>query len=199
MPKKFGGWGTLNHEFIEEFILCCKLCGKRIVFAVGNITENKNQKQLAEAVGMLNSGTIAIIFGREADGGELWQTAKKHGLQSRVILAGYSEQVSDLWQYADLNTLLSINEGFGLSVIEGYVHGVPSVIFGDIDAASDLYDEKAMIKIKGRTTADAAEAIRAALNKEWNKEEIAAVGKRFSIENMTEKYISCYKKKQGYI
>ena len=41
--------------------------------------------------------------------------------------------------------------GFGLPIVEGYMHGVPCVTFEDLDATQDLYYPEAMLKVKDRS------------------------------------------------
>ena len=126
-----------------------------------------------------NNNLIAIIFGGENDNGIVRNRIIEYQLANQIILAGYCECINDYWQYADLNVLFSINDGFGLSIIEGYMNGVPSIIFADLDAVEDLYYTDAMLIIKNRDIDSIISIINAALNKSWDREKIMRIGSEF--------------------
>ena len=90
--------------------------------------------------------------------------------------------------------LFSINDGFGLSIIEGYMNGVPSIAFTDLDAIEDVNAAEAMIEIPERNLNTVVKFLNRALSREWNKLEIEEFGKRFSIETMAKQYVDIYKK-----
>lgn len=139
-----------------------------------------------------NNDLIAIIFGRENDNGIVRKRIIEYQLENKVILAGYCECIDDYWQYADLNVLFSINDGFGLSIIEGYVNGVPSITFADLDAAEDVYSEETMVKIPSREKNVIIHSLNQALTTLWNKQSIKKISNNFSIELMAKKYINLY-------
>lgn len=97
------------------------------------------------------------------------------------------------WKFCDINLFLSLNDGFGLPIVEGYMHGVPCVTFEDLDATQDLYYPEAMLKVKDRSIESVANALRTSLDKNWNHEEIAEIGNMFSIDSMSEKYVNWYR------
>lgn len=173
---------------------CCKKLNKKILFCIGNISENKNQIALIEALYKNeNNGLIAIIFGGENDNGIVRNRIIKYQMENQVILAGYCDCINDYWQYADLNVLFSINDGFGLSIIEGYMNGVPSITFADLDAIEDVYSAEAMIRIPKRDLSTVVKLLNRASARKWNILEIERFGKKFSIETMAKRYVDIYK------
>ena len=104
------------------------------------------------------------------------------------------KEIEKILQVADLNIVASLDEGFGLSIIEAYAYGVPTVTFSDLDAITDLYEANAMILVEKRNTESLAEGMKTALEKKWNKLEIEKFGKRFSIETMAKQYVDIYKR-----
>lgn len=128
----------------------------------------QNQIALIEALYKNeNNGLIAIIFGGENDNGIVRNRIIKYQIENQVILVGYCECINDYWQYADLNVLFSINDGFGLSIIEGYMNGVPSITFADLDAIEDVYSAEAMIRILERNLSTVVRFLNKALDQNW--------------------------------
>ena len=103
-------------------------------------------------------------------------------------------EIDALLNTAKLNILASKDEGFGISMIEAFAHGVPSVTFSDLDAIEDIYNPQAMLLCSTRKTEDLAETICSAMNKEWSQEEIVNHAMTFSLQNMALKYMSAYEK-----
>lgn len=193
--EKLIGGGYAAKKELGDFLWCCKKLNKKILFCVGNISENKNQIALIEALYKnKNNDLIAIIFGGENDNGIVRNQIIEYQLENQVILVGYCEGINDYWQYANLNVLFSINDGFGLSIIEGYMNGVPSITFSDLDAIEDVYAEEAIIEIPERNLSTIVKFLNRALDREWNKLKIEKFGKRFSIETMAKQYVDIYKR-----
>lgn len=207
--------GTLTQEKFQEYYSDClkqndlypklndtyaylqysKKNGKKILFFVGNITKNKNQMQAVEILKNTKvfKNTLLVLWGREIDNGEVRRKIVEYQLHKNVILGGFNDQMDIFWKFCDVNLFLSLNDGFGLPIVEGYMYGVPCVTFEDLDATQDLYYPEAMLKVKDRSIESVANALRTSLDKNWNHEEIAEIGNMFSIDNMSEKYVNWYR------
>lgn len=207
--------GTLTQEKFQEYYSDClkqndlypklndtyaylqysKKNGKKILFFVGNITKNKNQMQAVEILKNTKvfKNTLLVLWGREVDNGEVRRKIVEYQLHKNVILGGFNDQMDIFWKFCDINLFLSLNDGFGLPIVEGYMHGVPCVTFEDLDATQDLYYPEAMLKVKDRSIESVANALRTSLDKNWNHEEIAEIGNMFSIDIMSEKYVNWYR------
>ena len=85
----------------------------------------------------------------------------ENNLSDIVKLAGFvpHDILSDYYRQCDCVVLASTEEGFGLSVAEGYLAGKPSVFFSDIDAANELYSENVAVMPEGRNDEDLKNAI----------------------------------------
>lgn len=207
--------GTLTQEKFQEYYSDClkqndlypklndtyaylqysKKNGKKILFFVGNITKNKNQMQAVEILKNTKvfKNTLLVLWGREVDNGEVRRKIVEYQLHKNVILGGFNDRMDIFWKFCDVNLFLSLNDGFGLPIVEGYMYGVPCVTFEDLDATQDLYYPEAMLKVKDRSIESVANALRTSLDKNWNHEEIAEIGNMFSIDNMSEKYVNWYR------
>ena len=207
--------GTLTQEKFQEYYSDClkqndlypklsdtyaylqysKKNGKKILFFVGNITKNKNQMQAVEILKNTKvfENILLVLWGREVDNGEVRKKIAEYQLHKNVILGGFNDRMDIFWKFCDLNLFLSLNDGFGLPIIEGYMHGVPCVTFEDLDATRDLYYPEAMLKVKDRSNESVTDTLKIALDKNWKYEEIIEIGNMFSIDIMSEKYVNWYK------
>lgn len=207
--------GTLTQEKFQEYYSDClkqndlypklsdtyaylqysKKNGKKILFFVGNITKNKNQMQAVEILKNTKvfENILLVLWGREVDNGEVRKKIAEYQLHKNVILGGFNDRMDIFWKFCDLNLFLSVNDGFGLPIIEGYMHGVPCVTFEDLDATQDLYYPEAMLKVKDRSNESVTDTLKIALDKNWKYEEIIEIGNMFSIDIMSEKYVNWYK------
>lgn len=207
--------GTLTQEKFQEYYSDClkqndlypklsdtyaylqysKKNGKKILFFVGNITKNKNQMQAVEILKNTKvfENILLVLWGREVDNGEVRKKIAEYQLHKNVILGGFNDRMDIFWKFCDVNLFLSLNDGFGLPIIEGYMHGVPCVTFEDLDATQDLYYPEAMLKAKDRSNESVTDTLKIALDKNWKYEEIIEIGNMFSIDIMSEKYVNWYK------
>ena len=207
--------GTLTQEKFQEYYSDClnqndlypklsdtyaylqysKKNGKKILFFVGNITKNKNQMQAVEILKNTKvfENILLVLWGREVDNGEVRKKIVEYQLHKNVILGGFNDRMDIFWKFCDVNLFLSLNDGFGLPIVEGYMHGVPCVTFEDLDATQDLYYPEAMLKVKDRSNESVTDTLKTALDKNWKYEEIIEIGNMFSIDIMSEKYVNWYK------
>lgn len=207
--------GTLTQEKFQEYYSDClkqndlypklsdtyaylqysKKNGKKILFFVGNITKNKNQMQAVEILKNTKvfENILLVLWGREVDNGEVRKKIVDYQLHKNVILGGFNDRMDIFWKFCDVNLFLSLNDGFGLPIVEGYMHGVPCVTFEDLDATQDLYYPEAMLKVKDRSNESVTDTLKIALDKNWRYEEIIEIGNMFSIDIMSEKYVNWYK------
>ena len=207
--------GTLTQEKFQEYYSDClkqndlypklsdtyaylqysKKNGKKILFFVGNITKNKNQMQAVEILKNTKvfENILLVLWGREVDNGEVRKKIAEYQLHKNVILGGFNDRMDIFWKFCDVNLFLSLNDGFGLPIVEGYMHGVPCVTFEDLDATQDLYYPEAMLKVKDRSNESVTDTLKIALDKNWKYEEIIEIGNMFSIDSKSEKYVNWYK------
>lgn len=174
----------------------CKIC-----VVIGSIMERKNQMQIVEAYTKLNENVrkncAIFLCGRDMMEGAVEKRIHELGCDSRIFTLGFvaHKEVEEILEIADLNIVASLDEGFGLSIIEAYAYGVPSVTFSDLDAVNDLYHTDTMVLVKNRSTEALADGIIEALEKKWNKDKIISHSKKFSLENMARLYLTSYSEK----
>lgn len=162
--------------------------GKKIITYVGSIGNNKNQKQLLRAFKILperiKRDVIILVAGNDTTGGLIDSYIAENDLADFVIVCGFlsKKEISGLFKIASLNVLLSISEGFGLSMIEAAHFGVPTLTFADLDAAKDIYNPASMMLLNDRSDVSVADGLAMMLKKKWNKEAIIRTTEKFSTD-----------------
>lgn len=170
-----------------------------LIVYVGNISWCKNQIQTARAYSILPEevkSRVKILYVGNENYAELSEYIRENNLSDHLICTGAvaKEEVHNYYIAADATIMTSLSEGFGLSIIEGFTYGKPSIIFDDLAAAEDLYDEKAMVLVHERTDDALAKGIQALMNHIWDSDEIKKYALKFSLENMAKAYVETYKK-----
>lgn len=195
LPKT-GGGKSLNIRLLYTIPASAK-----IVVCIGNICNRKNQKQIVRAFDLLPDQVakdVWVLF----VGGEIEQ---EYNLRSQIELskrpdhlvacgAVNKELVGYYYNQSDAVALMSISEGFGLSLIEGLHFGLPCMAFTDIDAYADIYDESVMIGVDGHADENVAAGLKQLLTRNWDKQRIKEYSKKFESQTMAQNYVRIYTK-----
>lgn len=172
-----------------------------IMLCIGNITKNKNQMQIVRAYHLLEETikkNITVLFlGHEVDGGEVRNKIEQLGYNKNLIMCGFVDrnEMTDYFLTAKVNLFPSLNDGFGLPIIEGFVYGIPTVAYNDIDAIQDVYSSDAMLLVEKREDKFFAKTMVEAIERSWDENLIKAHGKKFSIKKAAEGYKHIFLKK----
>lgn len=171
---------------------------KKIMICVGNLTNIKNQSQIVRAYALLpekiKSRLCILFLGKDVTSGEVERKICELGLENNLTLCGNvkRDEIGSYYKQADYTVLASISEGFGLSIIEGFVYGLPNLSFADLDAIEDLFNEKVMLTLTERSDEALADGIVQMLSKDWDREYIKQYAKKFTLEIMAQKYVKVY-------
>lgn len=175
--------------------------GAKFLLYVGNISENKNQRQMVDAYELLpkdikNSTWVLFCGGGDLDSLRFAVNGLPLEDQKHLVLCGVVEksEISNYYKEGDGVVLLSWVEGFGLSLVEGMHYGRPCLMFRDMEAFEDIYNEKAVIGVTARTNKAVADGIVTLLNKGWDERLIKDYSKKFNSQTMAENYLNEYKK-----
>ncbi|WP_106829648.1 glycosyltransferase family 4 protein [Parabacteroides pacaensis] len=166
---------------------------------VGNISLRKNQIQVAQSYLSLpeqQRKRVKILFvGQKNENGLADFIADNH-LSEHLICIGNipKTDIHNFYIAADATIMSSISEGFGLSIIEGFVYGKPNVTFADLAAVPDLYHEKAMVLVKERSDIALANGMLKVMNNNWDAAWITRYAENFSFEVMAKRYLRVYQK-----
>ena len=174
-----------------------QVSGKKVILSIGSMTANKNQIQLLRAFRLLpiqiQNETMIIIAGQDLSGGKVADYVEKYNLQDKVVICGFltKQELVGLYHVADYNALLSISEGFGLSMIEAAKYGIPTLTFSDLDAVKDIYSADSMLALDERTDEAVAAGLMAMMQKEWDKTAIIKTVDRFN-DDIYFQYVDVY-------
>lgn len=172
-----------------------------MVLCVGNIGRRKNQGQLIRAFKLLPKELaprtyIVFLGGNHEQDYTIEKISEGSSWASHFIAQGAvpKEQVAGYYEQCDAVALMSLSEGFGLSLIESMHFGKPSMSFTDVDAYEDIYSPDAMIGVAEHTDEAVAKGLEQLLTKEWNSDRIKDYSKKFESQNMANNYINVYKR-----
>ena len=171
--------------------------GKFLIISIGSVSCGKNQIQLLRAFNLLpvevKEKTMIFLAGQDLTGGTVADYVEKNNLQDKVVICGFltKQELAGLYQVADYNALLSISEGFGLSMIEAAQYGIPTLTFSDLDAVKDIYSPESMLALDDRTDEAVAAGLMSMMKKEWDKKAIIKTVERFD-EDIYFQYIDVY-------
>ncbi len=166
---------------------------------IGTIGTRKNQLFLLEAVCLLPESIkqkIHIDFlGMDRTNGEFDKTIRKYGLSNICKNCGFvsPDTIGDFLSDADGNVMVSLGEAFGLSVIEGFQYGIPTLTYADVWASRDFFSEDAVMLINRRDPKALADAICEFISKDWNRDRIIEWGRNFQLIGISDMYIDLYK------
>ena len=172
---------------------------KKILLNVNSLGKRKNQIFILKTLNNMNleikNNIVLYLIGEGSERENLENYVHSHKLEENVKLLGFKEgkELIEYCNLADLSVITSTSEGFGLPMIESFAAGVPVLTFSDLEAARDLYNENCMILVKNRDINEFVEAIKKALNMNWNRSIIREHAKSFSWESAIDKYNSVYK------
>lgn len=165
-----------------------------LLFSVGELNKNKNHSTVIRALKNLDHNIHYLIAGIGELESELIHLASELGLEDRVHLLGYRNDIADILKLVDVFLLPSIREGLNVSLMEAMASGLPCIC-SDIRGNNDL-----IINGKGgyRVKSNESDGWKKAINKiisgdiesfgEYNREEIA----KFSINVVHSKMKKVY-------
>lgn len=163
-----------------------------VLLSVGEVNENKNHRVVVEALSKLEGKNIHYII---CGCGELEEShedlAKQLGLDRRVHLTGYRNDVVDFYQAADIFVFPSFREGLPVAVMEAMASGLPvicSLIRGNTDLVIDTKNGHNGVLCKADDVLQFADAIRSLCESRVLRQKYVSasvmVSKKFSIENV---------------
>lgn len=112
-----------------------------LVLSVGELNENKNHQLIVRAIAEIGDRNIHYAIAGKGDQKEALLTlAGKLGVEERLHLLGYRNDVAELYKTADVYALPSIREGLNVSVMEALASGMQCVVSrirGNVDMVQD--------------------------------------------------------------
>jgi glycosyltransferase involved in cell wall biosynthesis len=131
-----------------------------VIGALGRLDPNKRVDLTMEAAApMLGERCKILVIGRGEDQARLEAAARRLGVTENVIFGGYQADTTAMLAGFDLYVAASLQETFGLSVLEALASGLP-VLYTTCPALDGIQTERA------RMVAGTADALRDEIRKE---------------------------------
>jgi glycosyltransferase involved in cell wall biosynthesis len=166
--------GTQQNTAINNYE---HLLNKKYILHVGTIEKRKNLATLITAFELLLQNTpqeiYLVIVGQKSnkptlkDDAIFEMVAASNQLKERVVFTGYlsDSETATLYKHAALYVFPSINEGFGIPILEAFAHKVPVLasnnsclpeVAGNAAICFDPYNADALSKLIAYTLQDEA-------------------------------------------
>ena len=175
----------------------------KTVLFVGALQARKNLKRLIEAFEVLPKPWRLVLAG--APNGfkaeEILQRIEASPCRDRIDLTGYvsRERLDDLYARASIFAFPSLDEGFGIPVLEAMSCGVP-VITSDGSALRELAHGAALL-VNPKSVSDIAEGLRQLIQQEDLRGQLIQAGRQraagFSWENTVRETYRAYRELAG--
>lgn len=120
---------------------------KEYMLFVGTLEPRKNLSSLIQALSIAKTKIPLVLVGWQGWGRSEWrQEIKAHGLEERVILAGYVDEAAlvSLYNGASVFVYPSLYEGFGLPILEAMACGCP-VICSNVSSLPEVAGDAALL------------------------------------------------------
>lgn len=164
-----------------------------VIGALGRLDPNKRVDLTMEAAApMLGEQCKILVIGRGEDQARLEAAARRLGVTEHVIFGGYQSDTTAMLSSFDLYVAASVQETFGLSVLEALASGLP-VLYTTCPALDGIQTERA------RMVAGTADALRDEIRKELEtgpRERVAdsKVFDRYGIESVVSRIDDLYER-----
>ncbi len=109
-----------------------------LFLSVGELNRNKNHIMMIRALAKIKDKQMYyFICGEGKERKKLQREIKRFGLEKRVFLFGYQEDISSFLKCADIYVALSYREGLSLGIQEAMAAGLP-ILASDIRGNNEL-------------------------------------------------------------
>jgi glycosyltransferase involved in cell wall biosynthesis len=162
-----------------------------VIGALGRLDPNKRVDLTMEAAApMLGDRCKILVIGRGEDQERLEAATRRLGITEHVIFGGYQSDTTAMMAAFDLYIAASVQETFGLSVLEALASGLP-VLYTTCPALDGIQTERA------RMVAGTPEVLRDEISKELEagpRERVAdsKVFERYGIESVVSQIDDLY-------
>ncbi|MGH9661215.1 MAG: glycosyltransferase family 4 protein [Bryobacteraceae bacterium] len=149
---------------------------ERIILHVGAMQHRKNIVRLVEAFERVSREWKLVLAGSAGFGaGEILARIDKSSARDRIVVAGYAADLGAWYARAGVFAFPSLDEGFGMPVLEAMAAGVP--VLTSIRSALPEVSGDAALLIDPERTGEIAEGLRKLTEDEGLRKEFVERGK----------------------
>jgi glycosyltransferase involved in cell wall biosynthesis len=167
-----------------------------VMGTLGRLDPNKRVDLAIEAAApLLSDRCKLLVIGRGEDGDRLQAAAERAGVAQHVIFGGYQADMTAMLSAMDLNLSTSVQETFGLSVLEALANGLP-VLYTTCPALDGISTDRAR-QVDGNVA-----ALRAEMTKEVEagfrpRQPVTGVLDVYGIESVAGRIDDLYERIEG--
>lgn len=165
-----------------------------VLFSVGELNENKNHQVVIRALSRIGRSNIHyLIAGAGSKADDLAVLAKEMGVEQRVHLLGYRQDVAQLYAASDCFVFPSYREGLSVSMMEAMASGLP-VVASAIRGNVDMIDPKGGILVRPNDAGAFARAIGQIMDSEYTRmgQYNADKARMFAVEQIDREMLEIY-------
>lgn len=162
---------------------------------IAELIPNKNQGKLIDVLKILNNkypNIKLMLIGPDHNQGKYLEYAKREGIEDKVIFTGWRNDIGNLLRASDIYVASSINEGFGINLVEAMFCGLPVVAFENRGHKEIIENGKTGYLVKQGNILKMSECIEKVLNKEYEKisKVVKEVAKKYEKSIITDRVVN---------
>ncbi|GHX87160.1 Glycosyltransferase SypI [Vibrio cholerae] len=166
--------------------------GLVIIGTYCNLIKRKNISFLIDFIASYNDFAL-IVYGDGPELENLNNKIKYHQIEDRVFLMGYKENAYVYNEIFDIYAMPSVDEGFGLALIEAALYK-KKIVCSDIPVFKEIFDEKSVSFFSPSDLHSLYLAIQSILVKTFSSDlAYDNALTKFSVETMSNNYLTIYK------
>lgn len=154
----------------------------RVLVTIGELSRRKNHRLLVDMMEELKDLDLILLIGGDgAEYARLQKQVLETGLEDRVFLPGYVQDVKQILSEADCYVFPSYQEGLPVGIMEAMAAGLP-VVAADIRGVTDLIEHgQGGYLVHGFDPADFAVKIRRMFTEKYGKSAVPRNKRRFQM------------------
>jgi glycosyltransferase involved in cell wall biosynthesis len=173
---------------------------EKVVGYVGRLEPIKGPQFFIEAARLCLENNHLLRFILVGEGTlrqELEEKVASWGLKSKIIFAGWQDDIADIMSFLDILVLPSLNEAVGIVLLEAQSLGIP-IVASEVGGIPEMVQDKQTgVLVRPGSAAAFALAINNLLSDPERRRSMSAAGKnwvkdRFKAEDMVSKISSVY-------
>ncbi|RLF83557.1 hypothetical protein DRN44_00625 [Thermococci archaeon] len=170
---------------------------KIVLLQVGTLSKRKNQvsvlKMLLQLEPELRNKIYYVIAGDGPEKKSLEHFCEENGI-SNCRIFGFidTKTLIKLYNASDFLIHPAYAEGLPLVFLEALSAGLPIITFRDLHGVRDIYSPDCMALIPERSIDAMVNTLKDAINRQWDRKKIKSWARRFSWENVAQKYLRLY-------
>lgn len=161
-----------------------------------NLIKRKNIAFLVDFI-YHNDDFALIVYGSGPELDNLSKKVRDYGLEERVFLMGYKENAYIYNEIFDVYVIPSVDEGFGLALIEAALYK-KKIVCSDIPVFKEIFDDNAVSFFSPNDMCSLFQAINCVRSKLGSEDYAYHYAlENYSVEKMSLEYLSLYEEISG--